>query len=103
MYIICDNFFLFSERQKHYRKINYIVIHTTAHVTTSVEITNPHLLIKKDNFSLKLANKKSLYYSDTHRQCMSQKKEICVFLGFISDDLGNYRYAVPKIVDTKHN
>lgn len=75
-------------------------------LTISVEITNPYLLIEKDNFSLTLANKKSLYYSDIHRQCMSQKKKISVFLRFTSDDLGNYRYGGlknSKIVDSKHD
>lgn len=78
MYIICDKyvwlFFFFLERDKNITE-KYILIHTTANVMTSVEITNPHLLIQKDNFSLKLASKKSLYYSDINRQCMSQKKK----------------------------
>lgn len=100
MYIICDKYvcFFFLERDKKITE-KYILIHTTANVMTLIEITNPHLLIQKDNFSLKLASKKSLYYSDIHRQCMSQqKKKFSVFLGFISDDLGNYRYGGLTIV-----
>lgn len=69
-------FFSFFRETKKALQENNLHNNTDTNILISLEITNPYLLTKKDIFSLKFQNKKSMFYSYIHGQCMFQQQNL---------------------------